>query len=178
MSPSNVRDDPNNTDSSELELSAPQEFGDTEEFESLLDEMASVLETEDDLEAGADDAFDDVAWIDSEELVPEDEVADAGEDYHDLRDGPFDLGPIHVVEFKSSAEHLQAEEARWVTDIQLVDDEPRPCSAAQPSPRSSDVLTLDPDDEPMSDVASPDIHEDPEGWFTRVTERLQGLFGR
>ena len=156
-SPSDVRDD--TSDSSEIELSGAMEYTDTEEFESLLDEVASILETEDGLEVedgpkieGELDA-EDIELIDSEE-----QLVDLGQDYFDLRDGPLTLGPAHVAESRSHAERAQAEEARWNTGIQLVDD---------------DVATLDPDDEPALPLGtSVQEQRDPRSWFARAVARL------
>jgi len=153
-------DDLPNAVSADLELSAP--LDDTDDFEDMLDHVASILETEDDLGDVGIIAFDDL------ETLPDRATGDLVEPCLVFDDGPH-VGATHEVEFRSAAQ--LNEDAQRITDIQLVFDDPRPPSETEDD--SFSVATLDPDGDarpPLPVIPQPrNAHE---RWFAGVIAKL------
>lgn len=114
-----------------------------DEFELLLEEMASILETDEDLTA--DEGILHLADGDYHDLRDDD--VDLGEEYFNLRDGPVVIGAPVV---DPDVRRTEAPEQE-TQEIQLVFEEPSPEAGEHvvrfrmtPS-GDRDVLSLDPD---------------------------------
>jgi hypothetical protein len=127
---------------------------DDDELESLMDEVASILETEDDLEL-TDEKLHDLQRG----------RQDLGEQYFDIRDGPVFIEPrqtkeIVLVDDPESGTHVLPQEM-----LRRVEGPAEPVH---------DVVSLDPDDPVLPDEESVENSEEiySRGWFSRILDRF------
>ncbi len=126
---------------------------DDEDLQSLMDEVASILETEEDLEA-TDEQLHDLRRG----------RADLGEHYFDIRDGPVIIDPKQVKDIVLVDEPTSGAHAVPSDVLQLVDD----------PARQEDFVSFDPEDA-LEDEDSVENSEEiySRGWFSRILDRFK-----
>lgn len=145
-----------------------------DEFEALLDEMASILETEDDL-IGDDEAFleHDESFHD---LTDTGADVDLGEEYFNLRDGPVVIGaPVVDPDLKDDAAIAESQEIQLVFDERPDDSSGHVVHYRMTPADDRDVLSLDydeVDDEPEEE-SEPSLDR---GTVRKRLGRLLSLF--
>ncbi len=123
-----------------------------EEFEAMLEEMASLLETEEDLDVNelSDDDFHSL----------DDGAADLGEEYFNLRDGPVVVGaPVVDPELRDDPAATESQEIQLIFDDRPAGNGDHVVEFRMMPGEDRDMLSMDADsvDDEVEEASEPSL---------------------